>query len=103
VASFDQDERSMTQYIIGAISELDTPLQPVAKGLRSLNAFMTKQTVEDFQRERDELLSTDKEKIRNLAAYMDAIMQGNYLCVVGNEEKIKEEENLFDTVETMFQ
>jgi len=103
VENFSPDERSMTQYIIGAISELDTPQQPAAKALRSLSAYMTKQTKEDFQKERDELLAADKEAIQGLAKYIRAFMKDDYLCVVGNEEKIKEEAGLFHQVENMFQ
>ena len=38
----------MTQYIIGAVSELDTPLQPSTKALRSFSAYMANVTVEDI-------------------------------------------------------
>ena len=30
--NFDADERDMTKYVIGTISELDTPLTPSQKG-----------------------------------------------------------------------
>ena len=102
IASFDQDDRSMTQYIIGAISELDTPLNAPAKALRSLSAYMTNQTETDLQKVRDELLATDQETIRGLAAYIRAFMQQEYLCVVGNEEKVKEEAALFDEVRDLY-
>ena len=35
---FAADERDMTKYVIGAISELDVPLTPSIKGARSLSA-----------------------------------------------------------------
>ncbi|MGN0157467.1 MAG: insulinase family protein, partial [Lachnospiraceae bacterium] len=102
VETFNQDERSMTQYIIGAISELDTPMTPATKALRSLSAYMTNQTEEDFQKERDELLSTNQATIRLLAEYLRTFISQDYLCVVGNEEKIKQEKELFQTVENLF-
>lgn len=102
VKNFKQDERSMTQYVIGAISEIDTPLNPAAKALRSLSSYMTNQTQEDFQRERDELLSANQQDIRALADYLKAFMEQDYLCVVGNDEKIKEEKDLFDNLEHLF-
>ncbi len=102
VAAFDQDDRSMTQYIIGAISELDTPLNAPAKALRSLSAYMTNQTEEDLQQVRDELLATDQKTIRGLASYIRAFMQQDYLCVVGNEEKVKEEAGLFGEVRDLY-
>ena len=102
VASFTQDDRSMTQYIIGAISELDTPLTPAAKALRSLTAFMTKQTQEDLQKEREELLATNQEAIRNLSGHIRSFVEQDYFCVVGNDEKIKEAAELFDTVTDLY-
>ena len=92
----------MTQYIIGAISELDTPLNAPAKALRSLSAYMTKQTEKDLQQVRDELLATNQETIRSLAAHIRAFMDQEYLCVVGNEEKVKEESELFDEVRDLY-
>ena len=98
VEAFTQDDRSMTQYIIGAISDLDTPLTPANKALRSLTAYMTKQTEADLQKERDELLAADQAAIRALAGHIRSFVGQNNFCVVGNDEKIKEASELFDTV-----
>ena len=38
IKSFSPDERDMTKYIIGTFSALDTPMNPEAKGSRSLSA-----------------------------------------------------------------
>lgn len=99
VETFEADERTMTQYIIGAVSALDMPLTPAAKGLYSLSGYMTGLTFESVQKEREELLATDGETIRNLAAHIRAFMEDDCLCVVGNEEKIKRQEALFGSVE----
>lgn len=101
IAAFTADERTMTQYIIGVISELDMPMNPAAKGLRSLSAYMTGVTEEMLQKERDELLAATQEDIRELAAYISAFMEEDYLCVVGNTGKIKEQEKLFMKVENL--
>lgn len=102
IEKFDADERTMTQYIIGAISELDTPMNPAAKGLNSLSAYMTGLTQEIMQKERDELLSATPEDIRSLAAYIRAFMADDFLCVVGNADKIKEAEGIFGFTENLF-
>ena len=102
IEKFQQDERSMTQYVIGAVSELDTPMNAAAKALRSLSAYMTNQTEEDFQKERDELLTANQNQIRKLSAYIRAFISQEYLCVVGNEEKIKQEKELFDSISSLF-
>ncbi len=98
VADFEADERTMTQYIIGAVSALDMPLTPAAKGNYSLAGYMTGLTFERVQKERDELLAADEGTIRSLAAYIRAFMEDDCLCVVGNEERIKEQEKRFGEI-----
>jgi Zn-dependent M16 (insulinase) family peptidase len=102
IRTFEADERTMTQYIIGAISDMDIPMNPSALGLFSLSAYMTGVTQEMLQKERDELLVTTQEDIRSLADYIDAFVSENHLCVVGNTEKIKEEAGLFMHTENLF-
>ncbi len=102
IAHFEADERTMTQYIIGAISELDMPMTPAAKGQYSMIGYLTHYTYEQVQKERDELLSTNPEKIRELALYIRAFMEDNCLCVVGNEEKIKGQKELFAGTDYLF-
>ena len=99
--NFTGDERTMTQYLIGAISDLDTPLTPQSKGLRSLSAYMTKQTEEDFQKERDELLVADEETIRGLAKYVEGFLEDDCICIVGAAAKVKENRELFGNVENL--
>ena len=101
IAQFEADERTMTQYIIGAVSDLDMPMNPAAKGLNSLSAYMTGLTKEIMQKERDELLSAQPEDIRALAEYIRAFMADECLCVVGSAEKIKDAEGLFLHVENL--
>ncbi len=100
--SFDAAERDMTKYIIGTISAMDTPLTPSARGLRSMNAWMTGLSEEMAQKERDEVLGCSSGTIRDLAPYLKAVLSQNNLCVIGNEEKLKEHRELFFTLESLF-
>lgn len=102
IRNFDADERTMTQYIIGAVSELDMPMTPSAKGAYSLAGYMTHYPYEQVQKERDELLAAVPETIRGLADYISAFMEDDCLCVVGNEEKIKQQEALFQETDYLF-
>lgn len=99
VAGFEADERTMTQYIIGAVSALDMPLTPAARGTYSLAGYMTGLSFDRVQRERDELLAADAETIRELAVHIRAFMEDECLCVVGNEEKIQSQKERFGSVE----
>lgn len=95
VKNFEVSDRDMCKYIIGTISEMDTPMNPAAKGQQSLAAYLGRLTEEDLQRERDEVLSATQESIRALAPLMEAIVDGENICVIGNEEKIEAESALF--------
>ncbi|MCM1173813.1 MAG: insulinase family protein [Blautia sp.] len=102
IRNFDADERTMTQYIIGAVSELDMPMTPSVKGAYSLAGYMSHYPYEQLQKERDELLAAVPETIRGLADYISAFMEDDCLCVVGNEEKIKQQEALFGKTDYLF-
>jgi len=102
IRHFEADERTMTKFIIGAVSETDMPLTPSAKGSRSLGAYLSGVTYEETQREREEMLGAQPENIRALADYVEAFLAYDCLCVVGNEEKIRQQEALFDTLEHLF-
>ncbi len=102
IESFEADEKGMLKFMIGAVSDLDTPMNPAAKGTRSLMAYLTNQNFEDIQKERDELLGVTVEKIRELSSYIKAFMSDECLCVVGNEEKINEQKHLFELTENLF-
>ncbi len=96
------DERSVTQFVIGAVSELDMPMTPAIKGLYSMGGYLTGLSMERVQKERDELLAVTEEEIRGLYRYVQAFMESDCLCVVGNGEKIKENRDLFMNVDQLF-
>jgi Zn-dependent M16 (insulinase) family peptidase len=102
IEGFEADERTMTQFVIGAISEMDVPMTPAAKGLYSLTGYMTKFPFAHVQRERDELLSATAKDIRGLAGHIRAFMEEDCLCVVGSEEKLKENKGMFKSLEALF-
>ena len=92
---------AMTKFIIGTVSDLDTPLNPSAVGARSFAAYMQGITEEMIQKERDEVLSTDLEKLRSMSKYIEAFIEDDYFCVLGNEEKIEKNKNMFLNIETL--
>ena len=55
-----------------------------------------------MQKGRDEILSATAADIRELSAYIEAFMSEDFLCVVGNANKIKEEQKLFMNTENLF-
>lgn len=103
LAHFSADEREMTKYIIGTISSMDTPLNPSAKGERSMAAYLQGITEEALQKERDEVISAVDADIRKLSKLVAAVLSDHALCVIGNEEKLKEEKELFDSLTNLYQ
>lgn len=101
IKSFSPDERDMTKYIIGTFSALDTPMNPEAKGSRSLSAYLEGITYEQIQKERNEILNAQPEDIRRLADLVEAVLNKDSICVIGNENMIKESAGLFENVEKL--
>uniref|UniRef100_UPI003FED6187 insulinase family protein n=1 Tax=Agathobacter rectalis TaxID=39491 RepID=UPI003FED6187 len=101
IKSFSPDERDMTKYIIGTFSALDTPMNPEAKGSRSLSAYLEGITYEQIQKERNEILNAQPEDIRRLADLVEAVLKKDSICAIGNENMIKESAGLFENVEKL--
>lgn len=100
--NFTADEHDMTKYIIGTVSDLDTPLNPNAKGARSMTALLQGITQEDLQRERDEVIGATEKDIRALKDMIASVLEEHNLCVIGNEEKLNEQKELFTELKNIF-
>ncbi len=94
--NFDPDERDMTKYIIGTFGGMDTPLNPEAKGSRSLAAYLGNLAYSDIQRERDQVLNATVEDVRALADLVESVLKEDNLCVIGNENMIRDAAGIFD-------
>jgi hypothetical protein len=99
--NYDAQEREITKTIIGTISGMDTPLTPNMKGRRSMTGYFSGVTIDELQRERDEVLSCSLEDIRSLAPVMRAVADSSNLCVIGNEQHIAQEEKLFASIQPL--
>lgn len=98
IRGFQCDERNMTKYIIGTISAKDAPKTPQMKGAVSRTAYYTGTTQEMVQREREQILDATVEDIQALAPIVEAILSQNQICVVGSEEAIEREKDVFQEV-----
>ena len=100
--NFSVSERDMTKYIIGTISNIDQPMTPVAKGDRSMNLYMNQVSEEMIRMERAQILDATEADIRSLAEIVEAVLKNNYFCVIGSEEKIEEQKELFMEIRSIF-
>lgn len=101
-ASFKADPFTMTKYIIGTISNLDSPLTPSSKGELSDERYFAHVAEKDVQRIREEVLATKPADIQKFAELLKAVTDQNHVCVFGSESKIKENKDLFDEIFSAF-
>ena len=95
-------DRDMTKYIIGTMSNLDRPMTPAMKGDRSMNLYMCKISPDMIREERNQILDASEQDIRALADIVKAVLDDNLLCVIGSEDKIEEQKDLFKEVRSIF-
>lgn len=95
LTEFTADEQSMTRYIIGTISRLDRPMTPSEQGNLAFRRYLEGTTKSYIQQERDAVLATIPDDIRNMQQLVIDILAQNNYCVYGNEEKLKSEKQLF--------
>lgn len=100
--NFSIDERDMTKYVIGAMSSVDTPLSPAVKGSRNLTAYLSGITDEMVQKKREQILDVTQEDIRALADILESILKTGAFCVIGNEQQIEADKNMFKEVKELF-
>lgn len=101
IRNMELDEKSITKYIIGTISNMDIPLSPLSKGERAFSAYFAGVTNEMLQKERDEVLNITQEDINNLSEYIKTFVDNSVVCTIGNDAAIKEAEDIFDVVEPL--
>lgn len=99
--NFNVSDRDMNKFIIGTISNIDRPMNPSAKGSRSMNLYMNRVTEEMIRTERAQILDAEQADIRALAKVLEAMLSEHSLCVIGSEEKIEENKDMFMEVKTL--
>ena len=95
IEHFTADERDMTKYIIGTLSDLDIPMNPSTKGDRSMAAYLQDISYDEVQKERDQILTATQEDIRGLKDMIASVLEENNLCAVGNEEVLQAGKEMF--------
>jgi Zn-dependent M16 (insulinase) family peptidase len=99
--NFQADSSSMTRFIIGTIANLDNLTTPSGHGEISYNNYFLNKTPESIQKERDEVLSTTPEDIREMSDFISEIIGKHVLCVYGNDGVIKSNKSLFKNLITI--
>ncbi|MGG5461967.1 insulinase family protein [Clostridium sp. B9] len=95
---FEANEREMTKYIIGTIRKYDQPISNGIKGDIAVSYYLSNFTYEELQKEREDIINADEQVIKSFAPMIKDILKEDYICVIGNEEKIKENKKLFNSM-----
>lgn len=98
IKNLKMSKRELDKCVIGTIGSLDVPLTPSKEGQKVIDAYLRQIDTKTVQKERDEILSVDIEKINALSKPIENLLKNKYICVVGNVDKINENKNLFDEI-----
>lgn len=94
-------DREMTKYVIGTMAADEIQLTPSMKGERAMVHYLSGNTRESRMKIRDEIINCQVEDIRRLAPLVDSVMKDPYICVMGSEDRIQKDKDLFDTVRSL--
>lgn len=94
-------EKELKDAIIGSIITFDPNLAPQDKGELSLSRYITEMTEEEVEKRKEECLNTTLEDLHHYADLLDEAMSKNYICVIGNEEKILQNKELFGEIKPL--
>ena len=67
----------------------------VQNNISESNQQSTNVTDEDLQKERDQVINCTLEDLKQQKELIEAVLQQNYICVVGNETRIEKTEGIF--------
>ncbi len=99
--TLDIDETEMTRFIIGTIAGMDRPQTPSQRGNTAVGRYFSKSSKEQLQSDRDAVLSTTVEDVKSYEGFISDILKGSPICVYGNEDKLKQNADLFDKLITL--
>jgi Zn-dependent M16 (insulinase) family peptidase len=94
----DLTDDEITKFIIGAISRSDAAMTAKGKGMFATANHISGITLEMLQEDRDAVLSTKSSDFKAIAQILKDIMNMQHICVYGNDVKIKESKETFDTI-----
>ncbi len=101
VRNLDLDQESLEGFVISTIGSMDRPMNPLEWGEASLNATFCGLTDELRQQDRQQVIHCTVEDLRNLSGHMEAILQQNQICAVGNATKLEQSRENFICVEPL--
>ena len=101
LSTLDIDQAEMTRFIIGTISGMDRPQTASQRGSTAVNRYFTKATLEELREERTAVLTTTLDDVKSYEKMVSEILDNSLICVYGNEDKLKQNQELFEKLITL--
>ncbi len=100
--NLELSERDLRKFILGTFGAADTPLLPPARGREDMMIWLAGSTEERRRENRRQVLEATVEDLRYAGRIIDSVLKQNRICVVGSEQKIRENAEIFGSI-TSFQ
>lgn len=97
VGNLELSSSELEKYIIGTIARMDKPMNPRIKGEQADTNYFINYSYEKRAEIRKEVINTTVEELRSLSKMFKDLAERQSMCVVGNERKIEQNLQLFDS------
>ena len=101
LASREYTEKDLTEFIVGAVSEMDSPKKPCAEAKELDRRYFCGITDEMLAADRKALCSVTAEQVKAQAADLASHMAGAVRVAFGNKDAVEAAKELFDRIETL--
>ena len=99
--AFREDPEPVDKYIISTISNTDPLLTPKSAGKLAASLYFRGITKADRERERSEILHTDKDALYDYSHTLDQALSEAAVCVIAGKSAVLEMEDQFDRIEQL--
>jgi Zn-dependent M16 (insulinase) family peptidase len=101
IRNLNPTDEELLKYKIGAIGSLDQVLHVSSKGALAQNNYLAGFTYELQAKYRKEAIEATKEDLVNLASCFKQALSTKNICVIGNQNKIEANKEMFDNIRNL--
>ena len=101
LAAREYTEKDLNEFIVGTVSEMDTPRKPCAEAKDLDRMYFCGITDEMLAADRKALCAVDADTLKAQAADLPARMENGVRVAFGSKEAVEAAKDLFDRVETL--
>jgi len=86
----DMSDEALSQAVIGAIGDLDGPMQPDQKGFEAMRRYLVGETIEHRQTWRSEVLATTKKDFKEFGERLDSMVENGNVVAFGSRKAFED-------------